>query len=298
MITGNIRCIDSTANEIMYVTVDLTTACNKNCNFCVYRSEPGEGRYMNELTFDHLEAYLKDVIEHYDRTEILLFGGEPTLHPKLFEMCDRLRALNPTVLRLQSNLSQDVDFYLELSKHIDQLVLTLHVDDQDKPEVLNKLFSLEPIAASIEIFFMFCNDTIFDKMPLYDSVKARFYTELHHLKRNELDNILPQWKAYWQAEAKHYTLDHTIIQEDDGFRHDPVYEELFFDVRPEVSKNKCYAGKQSMYIDVDGIVYPCDIYKLEDRKPIHSVLCKYRPRQPFMCEGVTCSRDWCVRRES
>lgn len=67
------------------VYVAVTTACNRACPWCDTSSRPGKGTWL-EL------AVLARLLPPQGAFELQLEGGEPTLHPDLFDMIGLARA--------------------------------------------------------------------------------------------------------------------------------------------------------------------------------------------------------------
>ena len=59
--------------------VQITTACNMKCAHCCYNCQY-TGDYMRMGTFKESDQWNKGLLN--------IGGGEPTLHPQLFEMID------------------------------------------------------------------------------------------------------------------------------------------------------------------------------------------------------------------
>lgn len=76
-----------------YISIVLTNECNRACRFCIdsYRGEQG---MMTTDSFDRALA----VVRRKKIRDVLLVGGEPTLHPRLREWAGMLRDLGVNVI--------------------------------------------------------------------------------------------------------------------------------------------------------------------------------------------------------
>lgn len=70
-----------------YGTIIVTHVCNMNCNFCCDKYR-GQREY---ISLADVEIACQVAKEH-DLKEILIVGGEPTMHPKLFEICKLIKS--------------------------------------------------------------------------------------------------------------------------------------------------------------------------------------------------------------
>jgi radical SAM protein with 4Fe4S-binding SPASM domain len=81
-------------NMIKQVYLVLTTHCNLSCPFCIRACHSSTAVQLNVTT---IERILGDVFANFSSAEILLSGGEPTLHPDLIQIVDKAFRLFPIV---------------------------------------------------------------------------------------------------------------------------------------------------------------------------------------------------------
>lgn len=68
--------------------IEIVNSCNLACPTCYADSPVGTGTKVDAVPLDALKARIQGVIDRKGGIEILqLSGGEPTLHPQLFELC-------------------------------------------------------------------------------------------------------------------------------------------------------------------------------------------------------------------
>lgn len=100
------------------VYLRLTNICNRYCDFCFYRNETAERGYMSVATA--LEIVKKEHEQHDFSIEPLyvqLTGGEPSLHPNLYEIVAKILTFPNVNLYLETNGSNLKDEnYLRLFK--------------------------------------------------------------------------------------------------------------------------------------------------------------------------------------
>ncbi len=68
--------------------IEIVNSCNLACPTCYADSPVGTGPKVDAVPLDELKTRIQGVIDRKGGIEILqLSGGEPTLHPQLFELC-------------------------------------------------------------------------------------------------------------------------------------------------------------------------------------------------------------------
>ena len=96
--------------------LEITGRCNLACPICFADSGAG-----GDLSLAEVELILDRLVETEGRPEVLqLSGGEPTLHPRLFEILAAARARDIRHLMLNSNglrLAEDAGFARELAAY-------------------------------------------------------------------------------------------------------------------------------------------------------------------------------------
>ena len=72
--------------------IEIVNSCNLACPTCYADSPVGIGGKVDAVPLDEIKARVQGVIDRKGGIEILqLSGGEPTLHPQLFELCAWLK---------------------------------------------------------------------------------------------------------------------------------------------------------------------------------------------------------------
>jgi MoaA/NifB/PqqE/SkfB family radical SAM enzyme len=67
---------------------DIITHCNFDCSYCYARAE--EGNWFKISSTDIIENTIEKMKKIDKPLEIILLGGEPTLHPKYFDILDNV----------------------------------------------------------------------------------------------------------------------------------------------------------------------------------------------------------------
>jgi uncharacterized radical SAM superfamily Fe-S cluster-containing enzyme len=112
--------------------IEIVNSCNLACPTCYADSPIGTGAKVDAVPLEELKQRIQGVIDRKGRIEILqLSGGEPTLHPQLFELCVWLKA-HPKIdfVLLNTNgvlLAKDPAFAQQLSDSFQRTGLQLYL---------------------------------------------------------------------------------------------------------------------------------------------------------------------------
>jgi pyruvate-formate lyase-activating enzyme len=117
--------------------------CNQRCPFCFVRL--GSLR----LSPDEAATLLATVVKDPQRESVVLTGGEPTLHPQLFELAARIRSLGIRRISMQTNAVRFADraFVARvIDAGIDGFMVSLHAHEPDAYDRLTDTRGLFPRA--------------------------------------------------------------------------------------------------------------------------------------------------------
>jgi len=122
--------------------IEVTNACDLGCPVCYANSDEGQPLELGVLD-KMLDMYVES--EHGKAEILQISGGEPTLHPRLFDILDLARSKNIRYLMLNTNglrIAQDIDFVKQLAKftpgfevylQFDGLVDSIHTRLRGRP---------------------------------------------------------------------------------------------------------------------------------------------------------------------
>jgi organic radical activating enzyme len=114
--------------QITVIDWTLGNACNYACTYCPPRLHDGSESWPNPQRILH---FCDRLIEHYEREgKKLLFqfsGGEPTVYPHFLPLVRHLHQRRCKV-GVISNASRTLRWWTEALPHLDQAVLTHHVE--------------------------------------------------------------------------------------------------------------------------------------------------------------------------
>ena len=218
----------------MLVDVDVCYHCNYDCEYCGNRKAITDSS-KNNIDFDKLIDILSELEKSRPNgLHVLLSGGEPTFHPKLFEFLEETKSLLNIKISLITNLSRSLDLY----KHV-----------QDYGVDIYSSFHISQI--NWEPFYKFSNDVGVKAIFVPLDVRYSFDWLEDYMKHDS--RIKPQ--IIWNRNLG-YKINLPIYQK--------MINELNSNIKLFNSKirllcsNVCNFYKYYCYVDVFGtITFPC-----------------------------------------
>ena len=119
--------------------IEVTDRCNLTCPTCYTESSPTHGRHR---TLEEIEKMLDAIVASEGQPDVVqISGGEPTIHPRFFEIMDMAKARPIRHLMLNTNgirIAHDEGFAEKLATYAPGFELYLQFDSL-KPSVLEKM---------------------------------------------------------------------------------------------------------------------------------------------------------------
>lgn len=120
---------------IKSATIELNTYCNQSCVWCYNKSRLDDSHQISEKTFDNI---LNKLAEN-DCDNLLLIGGEPTLHPRLPHFIIKaIEAGISRVVMVSNGYHIHKDFFDVLKNHQSNVFVNVSIHGSKK-EIHDKL---------------------------------------------------------------------------------------------------------------------------------------------------------------
>ena len=131
-------CVDHESRTAMGI-IEILDECNLSCPTCIAASHPGAGKVKS---LSQIEQMLDTLVKYEAEPDLVMIsGGEPTIHPNIFDILDLAKTKPIKNLMLISNgvrLAQDLDFVNRLKNYRDNFEVYLQFDSLNS-EVLNEI---------------------------------------------------------------------------------------------------------------------------------------------------------------
>jgi 7,8-dihydro-6-hydroxymethylpterin dimethyltransferase len=124
--------------KVRLPVVTITSACNLDCPICYVHNKNDDAYHMPLEDFAQILEHLRT--DHGGELDIInLTGGEPTLHPRLFEMLEMANAAGIHRVTVCSNgikLAKDEAFVARLGKHGARIALSFDTFDPHTDQLM------------------------------------------------------------------------------------------------------------------------------------------------------------------
>lgn len=245
-------------NDELLIEINIIDSCNLNCFYC---SNLINGYQRKNTHLDLEQTY--QLIDYLEKTyrrpiRIIILGGEPTLHPNLYEFCKRLS--NNYIIEIFTNLQKPIDYYLAYNLLKNTLFrISYHNFNNNISSFKQKVLFLTKNNIKIKPLYIMLNPKTFDSsIQLYNEIKTEIPCELVKIQDFSNSNSINYSKTQLE-QINQYSSTST-----DNYVYMNGLKQNYYDIAENISFYHwlCHAGKDQLYIDLDGSIYPCKNIKI------------------------------------
>lgn len=197
----------------------ITTRCTYNCDHC----------FADKTIYPELEYYqwinIIEKLHNYGTKEIILSGGEPTIHPDLKKLLMFSKGLDIKTT-LSTNANYSLDKYRELLPYVDEMGISLDaVNNETNIKIgrgSNQIQKTVELIKEIQTNFTNTEVTLRTVITSINSTEVAKIPSLFDKKNLEWKRI--KWKVYEYLPVWRYDNEYTDVLETD-LR--PVLEEIY-----------------------------------------------------------------------
>lgn len=231
----------------MNCMIELTYSCNFSCKHCYVQ----EQKYSKTMEFDTVKQIV-DQLKDIGVLNITLTGGEPTLHKDLIKIISYIRDKNMTTTLFTNGSFLSDDLLKVITGSGTEISLTIYGSCETQYKIVtgssknyNKVFeNIEKLLANnvpLTLKTSVFTETLNDLHNMYNYAKSKN-------KNLAIETII-------RPTLNKNTLDELKLTEEE-------LSEIFRNYFPKSTKkrqrsNWCGAGKRTICISPDGIVFPC-----------------------------------------
>jgi len=223
------------------VEINVTRKCNKKCRFC----------YIKRKNINIKRSVLRKVIKKYQPEEVILTGGEPLLHPEIFEIIQDIKnqkiqnialftnclTLNKKIINRLKKLK--VRIQASYPQHNLKTLIKLKALKRKKFNILSSTILLRKTFKKI--------DLILRDLSLCDVNVFLFPIPLN---RNSMANLISGEEWHYMTEA--------LLEKAKKYGNNLYYELAYVKGSTVPKVLGCSAGREDvMFIDSDGERIPC-----------------------------------------
>lgn len=264
----------------------ITDFCNYNCWYC-YNKVRGEKK---NLDLDDLAEYVRFLKTTTKREiELELIGGEPSIHPGIENFVSEVHDVCDVVF--YTNYSRDFEFYSRLMDLDAKFDISYHETNKPNQAVLDN-FSRTPHKNIRGLTIMLDKDRFRENLELFRELKAEnpdidIDIQLVFIG-DEPDSYSPEQISEYRTVVA--GDNHNIFEIRTNKRSLDVSHNIVYELTKQKYKHwMCNAGKDLLYVHVNGDIFCCDGYFNARMKPIGSIYGKYViPDKRTLCQVENC----------
>lgn len=274
-------------NKTLYLTVEITTACNFDCQFC-YQSSWSNRLNISNVCIDNLIRVIAESdLSQYKALHLNIIGGEPMLFPDLvLDICNKLQILCSSRI-LSFSIKLNSNGYNLSAKYLSQLpsmslmipflapcdyesgLVTHHNKTNPRNVLLKRIHSWKDVMNETpekEIIFRFnANDKNIVSFPEYvDEVCSFGFRRFSIAVVNTADCDFNHYKNQMSADTFDNWYFDTII---------PILRKynLTLPIRPRCELSRCKARRSGSFkLFADGRIGICNGIDYDNKYPLIS----------------------------
>jgi sulfatase maturation enzyme AslB (radical SAM superfamily) len=276
--TNRIKNLISLGEPQPYFHLDfrITSKCNYNCYYCTDLHCNSNSIVLFNL--DKLADLILTLIEKGKILHVFIYGGEPTLHPQLFDIVDLFGELmqGKGILEIQSNYSNSKNYLETLSRigcsyPVFKLSGSYHAHVSFK-DFLEKTFIARKYNCLGMITFMYNSKIpVLDKFSIARKILGKQHTEISPLISSSVteDPTESETNPFYEIEHLYKNEDISVLEDFSYiFRKEVLYSttdgsfktsqgEIWLNRCNSFSNMICNVALERLIIDWDGNTYRC-----------------------------------------
>jgi len=221
--------------------VEVTNACNLNCQYCNNHLFPHPRILMNEKLFN----ILLDNLEQFKVNRVCLGGGEPTIHPDFVSYLDRIRARTRILTTVSNGQWRDDDIGRALVRNnVDLIEISVDLGGKE-------VYESSRIGASYELL-----KSNLKKLKSYKvEYGSKSQINIRLMVRPSTEPLLVAERSYWLDFADTVMPQYLMKDVEVAYATDLYYAK---NVRP-APYPRCTLPFKSLQVRADGSVFLCQV---------------------------------------
>lgn len=304
----------SSENDLLYILAYIEDNCNYNCSYC-YNIKPYTKK---QLDLTKLYAYIQYIKQKYPTKyiQLELIGGEPTLHRDLLDFCQKISRFDNILIKIFTNLSASIKIYDTLlqnenimlivswhslkndllnKNYVDKIIQLLQkYKNQIEVRIMYEIFNTENALTVANKVLPYSNNMLFDLSFLFDPITQK--NDVMTYSSQQLNDF----KAFHVQHNIRSNRKEFLIRYNDNTEELKTFTDMFCNKTYNFKHWLCNAGKNSLFINYDGLVYPCVEYSCDVNNQIFTIndlsYTRYNFKQ-VLCKLDYCSCDWDIKKK-
>lgn len=275
-----------------------TDQCNFDCSYCCFHDNTT--KHISDETFDKYLTMLSNFgTDNKDEIFLFVYGGEPTMHPKLTEMIIRINELYPdkkvnTLIQTNGMRWDEEDYRVNhellTGSNVEYVIsFSYHKEFTKTAGVIKRIKYLQTLGVMDVLTYMITREDI-DKhiqmINIFNSLNIPLYVR----------TILQESEWFLNSKYKKYiTLDPDetpfLLTDETGTK-EVSFEYITMHGYLNFKGYQCTAGKNTLLLAPNGKVYRCDMDFLYDKNIMFDVT-KSLEQVNVFSDCLTCEHKFC-----
>lgn len=283
------RLYDNGKNVVLTVVVNLLDICNYDCVYC-YNKRPRTKKALDANALCQFILQLKQYCKK--KIELLILGGEPTLHKDLDQICKNLATEDNSICcRIFSNFSASIEYYIKLFQLENTAFnFTYHYNKADAHiYFVNKIKQIPYkyfVDDKIEIVIMYEHNYINQSLYVFDQLAGEYAKYINFTFVQDPGTSIGNYNYVYtdeqlrQYEIRGYDADyvklrsHDVLTIVDKDKQQDLISTKFDDptvVNTNFCNWQCNAGIDQLYIHFNGDISPCEDLYMQRKKILGNI---------------------------
>lgn len=262
-------------NDKFIIKIKLTNFCMFNCDYCCFH-------YKDKfITVETIQTLLKEIKTlKIPNILFVLYGGEPTLHPKFYDIIDILRKYGE--ITILTNMGTPLDFNRLKGCSFMFTLHTKYISNKNVSENLKHIKGLPK--DTYDLVLLMSKDNYKDIKRLYCIFKMMYNTSIGYVFQ-DIDKIPDEFLNLFNDNVIKVTRDSRVEL--------LSYQQMIKRHYTNFYGCKCDSGMNMFILNSDGNVYRCESDFLNKR-----VLCNINDlhnnlfKAPEKCHSYWCTEYW------
>lgn len=288
----NVLCVENSARKKDSISINwtFTEYCNYDCSYCFYRASSNKKGYKF-VGLDSLKIAADNICKLTNsRVDIILTGGEPTMHPDFIPFIEYIldkNKMNNIKINIITNMSRNLSFFKELAEILSEypnrvsINASLHYEYANIDDFVERVKYTASCGINTNVLLL--------AHPLYMEDIKKVYLELKGIVGKFLSVVVKIVRDRDVIDSRYKDEDINWIREQYGIEKEKKHIKILYVDSPskavkhvEISPSDmtayginrfinylCHAGRQEIGIDFCGNIVPAVCFR--------SSACRWNP---------------------
>ena len=237
--------------DTTYINLFTTGQCNHKCWYCIEDCHTNTNlHHMTTQTFLNVIEFIKK--QGNENVNFHFYGGEPLLHPDIWEMTNILRdEFDSIQFKLSTNLNHSLEIVEKIPSDFEVMV-SLHNDDvEDHIEWMSNVMHVDSFCNLKEVSLMTQKNNFHEMLRLYELWSSDLPLTIYPID---------QFRSMFEGEYIKTLTKNVNIHEENNCGSDRCMCSAGWDISTSGDVSKCSAYKDNVLMNVNNNIYHLPVW--------------------------------------